>query len=228
MADWKIIVIVLVGLLLITVGLFTEAGMNIGGFGSQIGDVLRRGIPLNLLPQNEEGNITVRGAIYFNELDLKTLPLELVRVGYEPGFQDTDVMLSDTRLSTNAYTEIELSDYSGTFMINHSRASLVGSAEGTMVNGVRFETVKKLIPVSIGSVLFKNLYVKEFYMGRLDLEDVTGELNIQGKVTLSLGSEPLRLENFQGSINVTGNRFEVRGVAKKVSVSGKDYTAIVS
>jgi hypothetical protein len=228
MADWKIIVVVLAGLLLITVGLFTEAGMNIGGFGERISEALRRGIPLNLLPQGEDGNITVTGTIYLSELDLKTLPLETVRVGYEPGFQDSEILLSDTRLVTDSYTEIELSDYSGTFMINRSRAVLVGNAEETMINGVRFETVKKLIPVSMGSVVFKNIYVKEFRMNRLDLEDVAGSLNIQGKITVILGSEPLKLENFQGSLNVTDGMFEISGMAEKVSVSGKDYVATVS
>lgn len=228
MADWKIILVVLVGLFLITIGLFTEAGMNPGGLGSQISDALKRGFSFDLLPQGEENNITLNGTIWFNELDLKTIGLDKVSVGYDPAFQNSDILLSDTRLTTNSYTTIEISGYKGTVAINGSRLTMEGDAEETNVNGVKFETIKKLIPVNMGSVLFTDIYVGDFYMKTLELEEVTGDLEVQNSVRLELGSEPLKLENFRGTLKASEGKFEINGMAKKVFVSGKDYTATVT
>src|SRR4030042_2567511 len=163
MTDWKIVAVVLVGLLLITIGLFTEAGMNPDGFVGQLNEALRRGFSLETLSQ-EEGNITVNGTFWISELDLKTIGLKSVKVGYDPQVQDGQILLSDTRLATEAYTEIELSGYGGTFLLNNSRLFMSGSSEETAVNGVKFQTVKKLIPVNMESVLFKNIYIDEFYI----------------------------------------------------------------
>lgn len=228
MADWKIVLVVLFGLLLITVGLFTEVGLNVGGLGGKLGDTLGRTFPFNFLSTPEEGNITITGNFYIRELDLKTIPLEEIRIGYEPGYQDTEIFLSDTKLTTTPYTEIDFVGYKGTFMVNDSRLNLVGDAEETIINGVKFEIIKKLIPVKLDSVFFKNVYIKNLYMNRLEMEDVLGEINIQNRVTIRLGSEPLKLECFSGSMNITDGQFEIRGTAKKVFVSGNDYTATIS
>jgi len=228
MADWKIALVVLFGLLLITLGLFTEMGLNIGGFGKEISDALGKIFPLDFMETPEEGNITVSGTFYLKEIDLKTLPLEEVKVGYEPAFQDTDIFLSETKLTTGSQTQIELKGYEGTFLLNGSRITIVGDAEETEVNGIRFETVKKLIPVNLGSVIFKNVFVKKLYMNRLEMEDVSGEIYVQDKVTLRMEKEPLKLECFSGSLNLTESQFQIDGTAKRVFVSGEDFTATVS
>ncbi|UCG95598.1 MAG: hypothetical protein JSV92_00940 [archaeon] len=228
MADWKVILVVLLGLLLISVGLFTEIGLNLGGFGRQISDTLGRSIPLDFWETGEGGNISISGNFYVDCIDLRTLPLGLVKVSYLPSLQDTDIFLSDTRLTTNSQTEIELSGYSGTFSLNNTRLSLVGNAEEVTVNRVKFETVKKLIPVKMETVFFDRVYVEELYMNRLELEEVVGEVNIQNKVNLKMTGEPLKLEGFAGSLNVTSGNYEINGMVRRVFVSGNDYTAMVS
>lgn len=228
MADWKIVLVVLVGLLLITAGLFTEIGLNIGGIGENIRDALGRGTPFGFLTAPEEGNVTISGRFYIKELNLKVLPLEEIKMGYEPVLQDMDFFVADTKLTTQPYTEMDFTGYKGTFFLNNSRLSLVGDAEETTINGIKFETVKKLIPVKMEDVVFKNVYVKRLDMNRLEMEDVLGEINVQNRVTLELVNEPLKLESFSGSVNITEDGFEIKGVVKRVFVSCKDYTATVS
>ena len=228
MTDWKIIIIVLFGLLLITIGLFTEAGLNIGNFGRGINDALEKVFPLSFLGTSEQGNATIKGTFFVNEFDLKTLPLEEVKIGYEPEYQDTDIFVADTKLTTDIYTEIHITNYKGTFRINESKLNLVGNSEKTAINGIKFETVKKMIPVNLESVFFKNVYVDNLYMNRLEIKDVIGEIEIQDKVTLKLNYEPIKLESFSGSINITNGKFEIDGTVKKVFVSGNDYMATIN
>ncbi len=228
MANWKIAVIVLFGLLLVTLGLFTEMGLNIGGLGGKIGDALSRTSPFSFLEAEETGNITVEGSFYVSEFDLKTIGLDRVSVGYEPGYQNSEILLAENVLTTEEYTSVEIEDYRGVFLINESKVTLAGDAEEITVNGVKLGTVKKMIPVKMDSVFFRNVYVKELYMNRIELEDVVGEIKIHDKITVNLGSEPVKLESFSGSVNVTDGKFEIKGTLKRVFVSGHDYTATIS
>ncbi len=227
MADWKIALVVLFGLLLITFGLFTEAGVNAGNLGERVIDVLSKKIPFDF-GYTEEGNITLSGTLYLKELDLKTISLEELKVGYEPVYQDSDIFISETKLTTRPYTEIELSGYEGTFLLNETRVKIDGNAEKTSVNGIRFETVKKLIPVKLDSLVYKNIYIKKLDMNRFEIDDALGEIEIQGKVRVELKDEPLKFEGFSGSLNITEEGIMIRGMARHIFISGEDYTASIS
>jgi hypothetical protein len=40
--------------------------------------------------------------------------------------------------------------------------------------------------------------------------------------------EPLKLEGFEGNLNVTAGNYVIDGMVRRVFVSGNDYTAMVS
>jgi len=226
MTDWKIAVVVLLGLLLITFGVFSESGMTKEDIGGKIVDIIFKNFPLKM-PSKEGGNVTVRGEVYLDTLDLKTLPLEYIKVSYYPEFQTSDLILADTKLKTKSYTELELSNYEGTFLLNGSKITLMGTAETASVNGINLETVKKLIPVKV-NVEFENVYVKNLKMTRLEMEDVVGEVNINEKISVTLRKEPMKFEGFYGNLNITKNGIKINGIAKRLFISGEDYTASIS
>jgi|GEM_PF-1819328 len=221
--DWKIVLVVLAGLLLIAFGLFAETGLNLGALGEKISDALG-----NPFLNEEEGNITISGTLNLKDLELKNIPLDEIKLSYDPKDQKTDFFIADTKLTTKNVTEIDLSAYKGTFHINESLINLAGDAEETTINGVKFETVKKLIPIKLGSLIFKNVYIKNFYMNRFEMENALGDIKIEDKIMVKLENEPLKLEQFSGSLNVTDGKFEIKGRVSGVSISGKDYTARIS
>lgn len=227
MADWKVVLVVLLGLLLITIGLFTEIGLNMGGFGKQVSDTLGKSVALDFWKSEGNGNITIEGNFYIDELNLRTIPLKEVKVVYHPSLQNKDILLSDTKLTTNQQTEIQLSEYTGTFNINQSRLDMSGNSEKVTVNGVKFETVKKLIPVEMKSVSIDQIYVKELSMNRIELQEVSGKISLQKKIDIKLTGEPLKLEGFKGSLNVTEGNYEIKGIVSRIFVSGNEYTATV-
>ncbi len=227
-ADWKIILVVLLGLFLISLGLFTEMGFSLGNFGEDIIENIGKSFPFKMMNVPEEKNIKINGEFEVKELDLKSLPLEEIKITYEPNKQYNDIMLSDTKLSTEEKTEILIKGYNGLFKINNSMAKIIGDAEETTVNGVKFETIKRLIPVNFESINFQNIYINKLDMNKIELNNALGNIELQNKLKIRLANEPLIIEGFSGGLNITENIFKINGMVRKVSVSGNDYTATIS
>jgi len=223
--DWKIIVVVLIGLFLITSGFLEKVGINTDNIESKARDFLGRFIS-NVPDVSVVRNITISGEFQNPEIDLSNIPVESLTIKYEPFEQDHEIFISNNKMSVKSSAAINLKNYNGVLKINNDRLDIVGNSKEANINDISFETTKN-IPIEAYSLKFKELEINNLKINRFNPKNMNGKLSIQEKITINLENEPLILEAFLGDMRFSGAALKIDGKARRVLVSGKDYSATV-
>ena len=224
--DWKIIVIVLVGLFLITSGFLEKVGVNTGDIESKAKDFLGKFVS-NVPDIPVVRNITISGEFQNPEIDLSNIPIEHLTIKYEPFEQDHEIFISNNKMSVKSLAVINLKNYNGVLKINNDRLDIVGNSKEANINDISFETTTKNIPIEAYSLKFKELEINNLKINRFNPKNMNGKLSIQEKITINLENEPLILEAFLGDMKFSGTMLKIDGKTRRVLVSGKDYSATV-
>ncbi|MCD6477723.1 MAG: hypothetical protein J7K87_01845 [Candidatus Aenigmarchaeota archaeon] len=225
--DWKISLIILVGLLLITGGFLKQTRIDYHNILERGKDFLGRYI--NEVPEMSViRNVSVSASFQDPAVDLSNLPIDTIIIKYEPSEQNYGIFISGTKLSTNSLTMIKINKYQGVLKITKDHVDMVGDSEKAGINDITFETSKKSIPIEINSLRYRELEIRDFKVNNLKLNNMNGKLTIQDKMNINLSNEPLTLEAFLGNMEFQNSALKISGRVRRVFVSGKDYSATIS
>lgn len=231
MLDWRIVAVVLVGLALITTGFVKKMGTDFGDVINQIEDKTRdiTGKLITNVQEPTNGNgreIRVAGNFLNPDFQISNTKINFI-VTYHPSKQDYKISVAGNELSSeSSVTTLQFFGYSGDFDVdNYLRLS--GSSDKIKINGASLEKTKENIPIEAKVLRFDKIEINNLQKS-LDIGGMIGEITIQERLSVEMDKEPLELQAFLGNIEITPSNMTIDGKAKRVFVSGKDYTATVS
>jgi len=229
MIDWKMLVFVLIGLGLISFGAIKQTGLDMNNFLNDLQEKTSD-VTGKIISDVQEStiinrNVTVSGKFINPGVELDKKKLEFL-IKYDPSVQDYDIFIGKNKLSTETSTTLYVSGFTGTLKAGDF-LDIMGSADQVKINGVEFQKIKTDIPLEITLLKYQQLEVINLDK-TLDFNQISGDVTIQNKVSVKLDNEPLNLESFLGKISLTPSKMNLNGKAKRVFISGRDYTATVS
>ncbi|QQG39757.1 MAG: hypothetical protein HYS81_05340 [Candidatus Aenigmatarchaeota archaeon] len=218
MARWHIFAAVLVGLALLAFGIMNQLGASpsdIGGFADTTRDVFSDG--------QIARNVTVVGSFARAPLDLSGSPVSSLTLAYDAG----DITVNGVRVDAENGADVTVENYAGTLRVDEMKITLDGSANRVRVNGVALDTGRTSVKVKASGLPLTSFGAYGTEAKKFKTSPLTGNVQLQGKVSLTLTDEPLDIDYFLGNVTL-GEALEINGKVRRVLVSGKDYATVVS
>ncbi|MCD6368034.1 MAG: hypothetical protein J7L45_03035 [Candidatus Aenigmarchaeota archaeon] len=226
--DWKILLAVLVGLSLITTGVVKQGnfeflekydemsekikgltGEIIGSFPSSASDVSKR-------------EIDVKAEFSDPNFDMNNKKIDFT-IKFNPINQDHDLFVNGNKITSGSQITLNIFGYSGLFQV-HKTLQMSGEADKIKVNGLTIEGAEKKITIETDGLSFDEIDF-EGLKKDIELSNMNGKLTLHGKMSIKVDKEPVKIQAFMGNVHVTPYNLTIDGKAKRVLISGEDYSA---
>lgn len=224
MARWHVWVVVLAGVGLLMWGVLNQMGVGAAEIGEVIKDRTRDLLGGGASSTAIARNVTVTGAFSPSRVDLTGSPVASLSFGYGGGVSGLTVNGVSVVPEQDARVVVE--SYEGTLLLNGRSVTLDGDAARVRINGVALHTGSSSVKVRVDGLEVRGLEARDIDARRLGAT-LTGTLNVQDRVVVTMNNEPLELEAFLGTVALS-DALVIDGKARRVFVSGKDYTTVVS
>lgn len=114
---------------------------------------------------------------------------------------------------TDKQTTLELRDFKGTLNVKDS-LTFDGSVKQVRVNEQYYTYPTKRIPVKANNIVYDSVEFKNTPSISLNLEKISGTINLEGGDSYNINNKELSLSSFTGDITVSGNMITLNGVGK--------------
>lgn len=244
--DWKIIAALVVAVAIVVSGFLASGGINFTGTGASqpgpaqnpsaganpIGDFLTgaKDAVSNIFSgtaaeKNINRSLQVSGSFLMDDSLLKlNSPASSVEIEFNTP-ASMNVGGEIIRLSDGVITSI--GNFSGRLDIYANNTILIdGNAENIYVSNVGIlPHAQKTVGIKSASSA-KAIKTHNISVGSLNL-NISGSLDIgQGKVILKAEKEQLKMENFKGSLDISGASLAMEGLSTKVLLESRERVSV--
>lgn len=205
------------GVLLLAIALAVIGG---SGLIKETGLVTKFGVKdanesLQIVPEFVAGDIPIKGDCAYKDLGtLDSIIVEptLINIKFSGGslLVNTEKVVLDSDSS-----EVRLSNFTGTIIIDQGKASLEGSSTGFWVNAVKLQPLTTSLSISAEELLYRDITINEVGVQSIELT-CSGSLEASA-VRITLNDEALALRNYYGELCLTSTSLTLNGATSYVT-----------
>lgn len=241
--DWKIIAALVVAVAIVVSGFFSSGGINftgtggapnppqnpqsgsnpIGDFASWVKGAASGVLSGTLSEKNINRTLQVSGSLAVQDNLQMSGTADSVEMQVSA---PSSIIIGGERISLSAGA-VSLKNFSGRIDAYINRTVFMeGGAEALGINGADIASITgKTAGIKISafsdSTNISNITIGSFGFNASGSLDVGREKN-----GLNIGSEPLQIENFMGSLEISGTSLAIDGFSTKVLLNGKEKIVV--